>query len=176
MEKDRTPALLRGVRSLLSIATPAGAWISRRKQGASVLAVYLWPHDQRMAHDAFRTVKVGDARAPHRRLLRATCVAPSSKYHVEDVHNSGCIHTILGSINRGRPDLLHLDCATVSRSQSREAGPVKMWPPDAGPVCCARSRLCTNRSTPAVVGSRDVLTYCSNSASGSVAASCHRLE
>jgi len=41
-------------------------------------------------------------------------VAPSSKYHVEDVHNSGGIHTILGSINRGRPDLLHLDCATVA--------------------------------------------------------------
>ena len=41
-------------------------------------------------------------------------VAPSSQYHVEDVHNSGGIHTILGSINRGRPDLLHLDCATVA--------------------------------------------------------------
>jgi len=41
-------------------------------------------------------------------------VAPSSKYHVEDVHNSGGIHTILGSVNRGRPGLLNLDCATVT--------------------------------------------------------------
>jgi len=41
-------------------------------------------------------------------------VAPSSHYHIEDVHNSGGIHTILGSINRGRPNLLHLKCATVA--------------------------------------------------------------
>jgi dihydroxy-acid dehydratase len=41
-------------------------------------------------------------------------VAPSSKYHVQDVHNSGGIHTILGSVNRGRPGLLKLDCATVT--------------------------------------------------------------
>ncbi len=41
-------------------------------------------------------------------------VAPSSHYHVEDVHNSGGIHTILGSVARGRPRLLNLDCATVT--------------------------------------------------------------
>jgi dihydroxy-acid dehydratase len=41
-------------------------------------------------------------------------VAPSSSYHVEDVHNAGGIHTILGSIARGRPGLLNLDCPTVS--------------------------------------------------------------
>ncbi len=41
-------------------------------------------------------------------------VAPSSHYHVEDVHNSGGIHTILGSVARGRPALLNLDCPTVT--------------------------------------------------------------
>ncbi len=41
-------------------------------------------------------------------------VAPSSHYHVEDVHNSGGIHTILGSVDRGRPGLLNLDCPTVT--------------------------------------------------------------
>ncbi|MGA2032233.1 MAG: dihydroxy-acid dehydratase [Thermoguttaceae bacterium] len=41
-------------------------------------------------------------------------VAPSSHFHVEDVHNAGGVHTILGSIQRGRPQLLHLDCPTVS--------------------------------------------------------------
>jgi len=41
-------------------------------------------------------------------------VAPSSRYHVEDVHNSGGIHGILGSIQRGRPGLLHLDVPTVT--------------------------------------------------------------
>ena len=41
-------------------------------------------------------------------------VAPSSHFHVEDVHNSGGIHSILGSVNRGRPGLLNLDCPTVT--------------------------------------------------------------
>ncbi len=41
-------------------------------------------------------------------------VAPSSHYHIEDVHNSGGIATILGSIQRGRPDLLHVACPTVT--------------------------------------------------------------
>jgi dihydroxy-acid dehydratase len=41
-------------------------------------------------------------------------VAPSSNYHVEDVHNSGGIHTILGSVDRGRPGLLQKDCPTVT--------------------------------------------------------------
>jgi dihydroxy-acid dehydratase len=41
-------------------------------------------------------------------------VAPSCHYHVEDVHNSGGIHGILGSVNRGRPGLLRLDCPTVT--------------------------------------------------------------
>ena len=41
-------------------------------------------------------------------------VAPSSHFHIEDVHNSGGVATILGSISRGRPDLLHLACPTVT--------------------------------------------------------------
>ncbi len=41
-------------------------------------------------------------------------VAPSSKYHLQDVHNSGGIHTILGAVHRGRPGLIHVDCPTVT--------------------------------------------------------------
>jgi len=41
-------------------------------------------------------------------------VAPSSHYHIEDVHNSGGIHTILGAVARGREGLLNLDCPTVN--------------------------------------------------------------
>ncbi len=46
-------------------------------------------------------------------------VAPSAgangkMYHIEDVHRSGGIHTILGAIARGCPDLLQLDCRTVT--------------------------------------------------------------
>ena len=41
-------------------------------------------------------------------------VSPSCHYHMEDVHNSGGIHTILGSIARRKPGLLHLDAMTVT--------------------------------------------------------------
>jgi len=49
-----------------------------------------------------------------RRTPNVCKVAPSSRYHVEDVHNAGGIHTILGAVQRGRPGLLHLDCPTVT--------------------------------------------------------------
>jgi len=49
-----------------------------------------------------------------RRTPNICKVAPSSSYHVEDVHNAGGIHTILGAIQRGRPGLIHLDCPTVT--------------------------------------------------------------
>lgn len=41
-------------------------------------------------------------------------VAPSCKYHIEDVHNAGGIHTILGSVARGCKGLLNLDSPTVT--------------------------------------------------------------
>lgn len=41
-------------------------------------------------------------------------VSPSCHYHVEDVHNSGGIHTILGVVKRGKAGLLNLDCMTVT--------------------------------------------------------------
>jgi len=41
-------------------------------------------------------------------------VSPSCNYHIEDVHNSGGIHTILGELRRGKPGLLHLDVPTVT--------------------------------------------------------------
>ena len=41
-------------------------------------------------------------------------VAPSSQYHIEDVHLSGGVHTILGVVRRARAGLLHLDCPTVT--------------------------------------------------------------
>ena len=46
-------------------------------------------------------------------------VAPSPTpdgltYHIQDVHRAGGIQTILGSIARGKPGLLNLDCVTVT--------------------------------------------------------------
>jgi dihydroxy-acid dehydratase len=49
-----------------------------------------------------------------RRTPNICKVAPSSKYHVENVHNAGGVHTILGAVERGRPGLLKLDCPTVT--------------------------------------------------------------
>ncbi|MDR0520415.1 MAG: dihydroxy-acid dehydratase [Planctomycetaceae bacterium] len=41
-------------------------------------------------------------------------VSPSCGYHIEDVHNSGGIYTILGEIRRGCPGLLNENVPTVS--------------------------------------------------------------
>lgn len=46
-------------------------------------------------------------------------VAPSATpegriYHIQDVHRSGGIHSILGSIHRGKPGQLNVDCLTVT--------------------------------------------------------------
>ncbi|NUP89417.1 MAG: dihydroxy-acid dehydratase [Candidatus Sumerlaeia bacterium] len=41
-------------------------------------------------------------------------LAPSSKYHIEDCHRAGGIHTILGEIRRGKPGLLSEHCLTVT--------------------------------------------------------------
>src|SRR5690242_11327439 len=49
-----------------------------------------------------------------RRTPNICKVAPSGKYHVEDVARAGGIHTILGEVARGCPGLLDLSCATVS--------------------------------------------------------------
>jgi dihydroxy-acid dehydratase len=49
-----------------------------------------------------------------RRTPNICRVSPSSKYHVEDVHRAGGIHTILGEIRRGCPGLLREECLTVT--------------------------------------------------------------
>ncbi len=41
-------------------------------------------------------------------------VAPSGKYHVEDVSRAGGIHSILGTVDRGCPGLIDRNCATVT--------------------------------------------------------------
>ena len=41
-------------------------------------------------------------------------VSPACDYHIEDVHRAGGVHTILGQIQRGRPDLLNTNAPTVT--------------------------------------------------------------
>ncbi len=49
-----------------------------------------------------------------RRTPNICKVAPSGKYHVEDVARAGGIHTILGEVARGCPGLMDLSCSTVT--------------------------------------------------------------
>jgi len=71
-------------------------------------------HMLAVAHEAGIRYELERINQLSRQTPNVCRVAPSSHYHVEDVHNSGGIHTILGSVNRGRPGLLHLDCPTVT--------------------------------------------------------------
>jgi len=71
-------------------------------------------HMLAVAHEAGIAYDMERINTLSRQTPNVCKVAPSSKYHVEDVHNSGGVYTILGSVNRGRPDLLHLGCPTVT--------------------------------------------------------------
>ena len=71
-------------------------------------------HILAIAHEAGVDYDIERINELSRRTPNICKVAPSSQYHVEDVHNSGGIHTILGAVDRGRPGLLNLDCPTVT--------------------------------------------------------------
>ena len=71
-------------------------------------------HMLAVAHEAGVDYDVQRINELSQRTPNVCKVAPSSHYHLEDVHNSGGIHTILGSVNRGRPGLLKLECPTVT--------------------------------------------------------------
>jgi len=71
-------------------------------------------HILAIAHEAGIQYDIERINTLSRQTPNICKVSPSSKYHVEDVHNAGGVHTILGTINRGRPGLLKLDCPTVT--------------------------------------------------------------
>ena len=71
-------------------------------------------HMLAVAHEADVAYDMARINALSHQTPNICKVAPSSSYHVEDVHNAGGIHTILGSVARGRPGLLNLDCPTVT--------------------------------------------------------------
>lgn len=76
-------------------------------------------HTLAIAHEAgvpFTMERINDL---SRRTPNICRVAPSAgangkQYHVEEVHRSGGIHTILGEVARGCPGLLNLECRTVT--------------------------------------------------------------
>jgi len=71
-------------------------------------------HMLAVAHEAGLDYDIERINRLSRQTPTVCKVAPSHHYHIQDVHTSGGIHTILGSIQRGRPGLLHLDCPTVT--------------------------------------------------------------
>ena len=71
-------------------------------------------HMLAVAHEAGVEYDIQRINELSRQTPNVCKVAPSSHYHVEDVHNSGGVHGILGSVNRGRPGLLNLDSPTVT--------------------------------------------------------------
>ncbi|WP_323713069.1 dihydroxy-acid dehydratase [Gloeocapsopsis dulcis] len=52
-------------------------------------------------------------------------VAPSSSYHMEDIHKAGGVHTILWEIAQMQPSILDLDCLTVTGKTLGEN--IKEW-------------------------------------------------
>jgi dihydroxy-acid dehydratase len=101
------------------IATPAAfdnAMILDMAMGGSTNTVL---HTLAIAHEAGAPFTLDRINALSRRTPNICRVAPSpgangKLYHVEDVHRSGGIHTILGEIVRGCPGLLDLTCRTVA--------------------------------------------------------------
>lgn len=76
-------------------------------------------HTLAIAHEAevpFTMDRINDLsrRTPNICRVSPSAGANGKMYHVEDVHRSGGIHTILGEIARGCPDLLNLECRTVT--------------------------------------------------------------
>ncbi len=98
-------------REIVTAASVDNSMILDMAMGGStntVLHMLAVAHEARVPYDLER---INDLSSRTPNICR---VAPSSHYHVEDVHNAGGIATILGSIQRGRPDLLRLDCPTVT--------------------------------------------------------------
>src|SRR5919109_2931223 len=76
-------------------------------------------HTLAIAHEAevpFTLDRINDLskRTPNICRVAPSAGANGKMYHVEDVHRSGGIHTILGEIARGCPGLLSLECRTVT--------------------------------------------------------------
>jgi dihydroxy-acid dehydratase len=74
----------------------------------TVLHVLAIAHEAGVEYDLDRMAELS------RRTPNICKVAPTGKYHVEDVALAGGIHTILGELMRGCPGLLDVRCRTVT--------------------------------------------------------------
>jgi dihydroxy-acid dehydratase len=103
-------------REIATLAAFDNAMILDMAMGGSTNTVL---HTLAIAHEAevpFTMERINELSKKTPNICR---VAPSAgangkMYHVEDVHRSGGIHSILGEIARGCPGLLNLECRTVT--------------------------------------------------------------
>jgi dihydroxy-acid dehydratase len=72
-----------------------------------------------IAHEAGVNFTMKDMDRLSRKVPNICKVAPSSHYHVEDVHRAGGVFTILGELDRG--GLIHRDVGTVHTATMGEA-------------------------------------------------------
>jgi len=98
-------------REICTLAAVDNAMILDMAMGGSTNTVL---HMLAVAHEAGIDYDIERVNRLSRQTPTLCKVAPSSHYHMQDVHNSGGIYTILGSLQRGRPGLLNLDCPTVT--------------------------------------------------------------
>ena len=98
-------------REIATLAAFDNAMILDMAMGGSTNTVL---HLLAIAHEAGVPYSMERINGLSRKTPNLCKVAPSGKYHVEDVARAGGIHTILGEVARGCPGLLDLDCATVT--------------------------------------------------------------
>jgi dihydroxy-acid dehydratase len=98
-------------REIASAAAFDNAMVLDMAMGGSTNTVL---HILAIAHEAGVPFTLERIDALSKRTPNICKVSPSSRYHVEDVARAGGIHTILGEVARGCPDLLDLSCQTVT--------------------------------------------------------------
>ncbi len=98
-------------REIATLAAFDNAMVLDMAMGGSTNTVL---HLLAIAHEAGVPYTMDRINTLSRRTPNLCKVAPSGKYHVEDVARAGGIHTILGEVARGCPGLLDLDCRTVT--------------------------------------------------------------
>jgi dihydroxy-acid dehydratase len=103
-------------REIATLAAFDNAMVLDMAMGGSTNTVL---HTLAIAHEAGVPFTMERINTLSKKTPNICRVAPSAgaggkMYHVEDVHRSGGIHTILGEIARGCPGVLDLNCRTVS--------------------------------------------------------------
>ncbi len=98
-------------REIASLAAFDNAMILDMAMGGSTNTLL---HLLAIAHEAEVPYSMGRINELARKTPNLCKVAPSGKYHVEDVARAGGIHTILGEVARGCPGLLDPSVPTVT--------------------------------------------------------------